>query len=303
VPDRRSLCAVPGLNRRHVLAGAAGLGFAASRPVSLRAQGRLPTVGLLGAASPETFQTALTGFLAGLAEAGLVEGRTVSVQDRWAQGRFETLPALALELVAHPVDVIATIGGNVAALAAQRATSAIPIVFLTADDPVATGLVASLSHPGGNMTGVTWLAAALTAKNLELIRDSLPEATTVGALFNPSRPTAQAQLAGAEAAAAALSLRLKAFYAASPDDIDTAFAAAAADGLRAVLVITGKGGAGVGAGGVGAGRDRLGILRSAVPRWLNEGATRARILAFTEAQPRDGGSGALYVLLRRRRDG
>ena len=227
---------MPDVNRRQFLAGSAVLGVFASRADSLSAQTRLPTVGLLGAASPDTFRTALTGFLAGLVEAGFIEGRSVNVQYRWAHGQFEVLPALAQELVAHPVDVIATIGGNVTALAARRATATVPIVFLTADDPVATGLVASLSRPGGNMTGVTWLAAALTAKNLELIRDTLPEATIVGALFNPSRPTAQAQLAGAEVAAAALGLRLKAFYAATPEDIDLAFVAAEADGLRAFLV-------------------------------------------------------------------
>ncbi|WP_025038019.1 ABC transporter substrate-binding protein [Bradyrhizobium sp. DOA9] len=188
------------------------------------AQSSRPVVGLLASGSPDTFATVVTGFREGLVAAGLTEGRDVAIEYRWAQGQFDRLPSLAAELVQQPVGVIVTMGGNVAALAAKRTTSTIPIVFLTADDPVSSGLVDSLSRPGGNVTGVTWLAAELGAKNLELASELLPEAATVGVLINPNRPTAAAQLANAEAAAKAIGKTLLAFKAGNRDDIEKAFA-------------------------------------------------------------------------------
>ena len=144
------------MKRRDVIAG---LGVTAAWPLTARAQGARPVVGFLGSVSAKTFKSHLDGFLEGFKDRGFVDGRNVSIEFRWAEGQFDRLPAMAAELVSRPVDLLVTIGGNVAALAAKRATSTIPIVFLTADDPVASGLVASMNRPGGTMTGITCLVA------------------------------------------------------------------------------------------------------------------------------------------------
>ena len=151
----------------------------------------MPVIGFLSSGSAETFKTVVTGFLDELKASGFLEGNNIAIDYRWAQGQFNLLPSLAEELALRPVDIIVTMGGNVAALAAKRATSTIPIVFLTGDDPVSSGLVGSLNRPGGNVTGVTWLATELGAKNLELIAELLPAAEVIGVLINPNRPTAE----------------------------------------------------------------------------------------------------------------
>lgn len=195
-----------------------------------------PTIGFLASGSPETFVTVVSGFQEGLKAAGLTEGGNLAVEYRWAQGQFSRLPSLAAELVQQRVDVIVTMGGNVAALAAKQATSTIPIVFLTGDDPVATGLVDSLSRPGGNITGITWLAGELGAKNLELVSELVPAAATIGVLVNPNRPTAEAQLEGAKAAAKAIGKNIHVLRASQKDDIDRAFAEMAQARIDALFV-------------------------------------------------------------------
>ena len=139
-------------------------------PLAARAQPRMPVIGYLGAESPDRFASRLRVFHDGLAAAGFTEGRNVVIEYRWAEGNNERLPALAAELVRHPVSVLAAPGSVASALAAKAATQAIPIVFETGADPVVTGLVASLRQPGGNITGVTSLNAAVGAKRLELLR-------------------------------------------------------------------------------------------------------------------------------------
>jgi putative ABC transport system substrate-binding protein len=195
-----------------------------------------PTIGFLASGSPETFVTVVSGFQEGLKAAGLTEGGNLAIEYRWAQGQFSRLPSLAAELVQQRVDVIVTMGGNVAALAAKQATSTIPIVFLTGDDPVATGLVDSLSRPGGNITGITWLAGELGAKNLELVSELVPAAATIGVLVNPNRPTAEAQLEGAKAAAKAIGKNIHVLRASQKDDIDRAFAEMAHARIDALFV-------------------------------------------------------------------
>lgn len=200
------------------------------------AQTSRPVIGLLASGSPETFVTVVTGLREGLGAAGLAEGRNLAIEYRWAQGQFDRLPSLAADLVQQQVGVIVTMGGNVAALAAKRATSAIPIVFLTGDDPVSSGLVESLNRPGGNVTGVTWLAAELGAKNLELANELLPEAATLGVLVNPNRPTAEAQLESARNAAKAIGKTLLAFKAGNLDEIHKVFADLGSAGVDALFV-------------------------------------------------------------------
>src|SRR5205085_2737297 len=136
-------------------------------------------------------------------------GRNLRIEERWAEGQYDRLPALARELAAMKVDAIATIGGNVAVFAAKDATTRIPIVFATAADPVATGLVASFSRPGGNLTGITWLGAALQAKYLELMNELLPGVSTVGLLVHPRGTTTPEQLRAVQEASNTIGKKIR----------------------------------------------------------------------------------------------
>ena len=164
-----------------LLAGAMG-GWASA----LRAQQKtMPVIGFLGSTSRgEPFVAA---FLEGLAETGYVEGQNAAIEYRWAEGRYDRLPALAAELVKRRVDVIVTQGGIPATRAAQSATSTIPIVFAVGTDPVGDGLVASLARPGGNLTGVTFMMTELMPKRLELLSELVPQAGMIALLMNPIR--------------------------------------------------------------------------------------------------------------------
>lgn len=220
------------MKRRDVIAG---LGATAVWPLAARGQTR-PVVGFLGSVSFKTFTAHVDGFLLGFKESGFVDGRNVAIEYRWAEGQFDRLPALAAELVRRPVDLLVTVGGNVAALAAKRATSTIPIVFLTGDDPVVSGLVSSLSRPGGTMTGVTWLGGELGAKNLELMRELLPAVSVIGVLLNPGRPTAEAQLKNAQDAARSVGKTLRVFHASAKADFATAFEQARSENIGAMFI-------------------------------------------------------------------
>jgi ABC-type uncharacterized transport system substrate-binding protein len=131
-------------------------------------------IGYLGAESPERFASRLRAFRDGLGTAGFTEGRNVAIEYRWAEGNNERLPALAAELVHHPVSVLVAPGSVASALAAKAATQTIPIVFESGADPVATGLVSSMNRPGGNLTGITSLNSQIAPKRLELLHESLP---------------------------------------------------------------------------------------------------------------------------------
>jgi putative ABC transport system substrate-binding protein len=211
------------------------LGGAAVWPALGRAQAR-PVVGFLGSVSFKTFTAHVDGFLQGFKDSGFVDGRNVAIEYRWAEGHFDRLPSLAEELVRRRVDLIVTVGGNVAVLAARHATSTIPIVFLTADDPVASGLVSSLSRPGGTMTGVTWLGGELGAKNLEVMRELLPAVNVIGVILNPTRPTAEAQLKNAQDAAHAIGKTLRVFHATNLGEVAAAFELAASDKIGALFI-------------------------------------------------------------------
>jgi putative ABC transport system substrate-binding protein len=213
------------------------LGSAVAWPLAARAQqAAMPVVGFLASGSRSTMVANLTGFLAGLKEAGFVDGRNATIEYQWAEGRYDRLPKLAAELVRHPANVIATVGGEVAARAAKRATSTIPIVFVAADDPVVTGLVASLDRPGGNVTGVTWLGTQMAAKNLEMLHELLPAVSVIGLLVNPERPTADAQVRYGRNAAIALGKTLRVLNASTASEIDAAFATVAREEIGALIV-------------------------------------------------------------------
>jgi putative tryptophan/tyrosine transport system substrate-binding protein len=197
------------------------LGIAAAWPVAARAQQRaLPVIGFLSAASPDPSYVA--ALRQGLVESGYAEGRNVAIEYRWAEGRFDRLPALAAEPVQRGVAVIIT-GGSASALAAKAVTSTIPLVFLAADDPVKFGLVASLSRPGGNATGLNLLTSELTTKRLQLVRDLLSATATIAVLVNPRSPEAEPELGDLQIAARAIGQQLRILNASSEPEIDTAF--------------------------------------------------------------------------------
>src|SRR5262249_50899896 len=151
-----------------------------------RAQQRtLPVIGILGSTTAEGWATATAAFMQGLKEAGFIEGQNVAIEARWADDRYDQLPAMAAELVRARVALIAAIGNSLPALAAKSATATIPIVFTMGADPVRLGLVASLNRPGGNITGTTGQSTDINQKRLQLLHDLLPNAKVIGHLINP----------------------------------------------------------------------------------------------------------------------
>ena len=200
-------------------------GSAAAWPLAARAQQPLmPVVGFLNAASAEGYTRQLTAFLKGLGEAGYVDGRNVTIEYRWADGRSDRLPAMVADLVQRQVAVIAATS-TPAALAAKASTTTVPIVFETGADPVRLGLVANLNRPGGNITGVTQLSQEVAPKRLQMLHELLPMATSIVLLVNPSEPTAaETQSRDVLSAARNLGLELHVLNASSESDLDGVFA-------------------------------------------------------------------------------
>jgi putative ABC transport system substrate-binding protein len=213
----------------------AALGGAAAWPLVARGQQpAMPVVGFLDSSSADEYAPFLAAFRAGLNEAGFVEGRNVAIEYRWADGRYDRLPAIAAELVRVPVTVLVATGIT-AAVAAKAATSTVPIVFNTGGDPVRFGLVASLSRPGGNITGVASLGKVLVAKRFELLREVAAKADRIAFLANPNNAVVELDTSDAQAAAAALGQKLIVLKVGSEDDINTAFAIITEQRAGAVL--------------------------------------------------------------------
>ena len=200
-------------------------GAAVAWPFAARAQQPpIPVIGFLHPTSPGGNAHRLAAFRQGLAETGFVEGRSIVIEYRWAEGRFDRLPALAAELVDRRVAVIFASPSITAILAAKTATTTIPIVFMTGSDPVKAGLVASLNLPGGNLTGVSTITVELGAKRMELLHELVPKATMIGVLLNPDSPSAESQTKDAQASARRLGLQLHVQNARREQDFEPAFA-------------------------------------------------------------------------------
>jgi putative ABC transport system substrate-binding protein len=207
-------------------------------PLAARAQqAAMPVIGFLNSGSPKAFQSLAAAFRQGLSESGYVKGQKLAIEYSWADGDYEKLPRLAADLVGRRVNVILA-GGVPAAVAAKAATATIPIVFTSGGNPVELGLVSSLNQPGGNVTGVGFLTNELGGKRLELLRELVPAAASVGFLANPTRPSSQFEVKNAQQAAQALGVKLIALNVSIEAEIDTVFAELSRQRIAALLVGT-----------------------------------------------------------------
>ena len=210
-------------------------GGAALWPVAAPAQQGMAVIGFLHSGSPQVNSGIVEAFRQGLRETGYTENKNIRIEFRWAEDRNDRLPALAADLIRIPVAVIAA--NSVAALAARAATAAIPIVFQSGVDPVASGLVASLGHPGGNTTGVSFFASTLELKKLEVVHELMPPAGVIAVLVNPNNPQADIQANDLQAAGSLLRRRLMILEAGSESDLDAGFATLAQQGVKAIVVV------------------------------------------------------------------
>lgn len=215
----------------------AGLGAAMTWPLVARAQqSAMPVVGYLSSRSPSESAAVAAAFRQGLAEAGFIVGQNVAIEYRWAEGHYDRLPALAAELVHLKVAAILAAGGPPSAVAAKEATSTIPVVFSAAGDPVGLGLVASLSRPGGNVTGMSLFNATLVAKRLALLHELIPSAGTVAYLTNPANPSGKLEMTAVQEAAKTLGLDMQAMDASTDQEIEAAFARLTEQRIGALIV-------------------------------------------------------------------
>ena len=214
-------------------------GAAAVWPLAARAQqSAMPVIGFLNSSSPDPDGDRVRAYRRGLSDTGYVEGRNVTIEYRWADGRNDRLPSMAADLVQRGVNVIVT-GGTPATLAAKAATTTIPIVFVLSTNPVEAGLVASLNRPGGNLTGVTGLNVELAPKKLELLRELVPSATVLALLVNPTNAiAAKNESRAVQAAARTFGLKIHVLHASTERDFDPVFASLAR--LRAGALVIGS---------------------------------------------------------------
>jgi putative ABC transport system substrate-binding protein len=198
----------------------------------------MPLVGFLNGASPDTYRFNADSFREGLAQAGFIEGKNVRIEERWAHGDYQRLPALAAELVAMGVVAIAATGDVASARAAQGASNHVPVVFTIGADPVRFGLVASLNRPGAHVTGVSLLSSVLSAKRVALLHEIAPKVSRIALLMNPSNPNARAEQEDAEMGARKLGLETIVLNAKNAAEIDTAFEDLLRAGANAFITAT-----------------------------------------------------------------
>lgn len=224
------------MRRRDVITLLAGaIGTPVLRPRAARGeQPAVPVVGFLNGSTSKAFARNVADFLQGLKETGYIDGENVTIDYRWAEGRYERLVDMAADLVRRRVAVI--MANTTAAPTAKAATTTIPVVFVSGNDPIAQGLVKSINRPGGNVTGVSIVSDVLVAKQLDILRELIPTATSFAFLFNPENPNAQAGLSYAQAAARKLGAQLHVFKASNEAEINAAFASLHGLGAAALLV-------------------------------------------------------------------
>jgi putative ABC transport system substrate-binding protein len=218
-----------------LLAGTVAVSYV-SWPLAARAQQPMPVIGLLSSASSRDYAPMIAEFRKSLAETGFVEGQNVKIEYVWADGRYDRLPALAADLVRRQVNLIVA-AGTPGALALKPATATIPIVFAIGGDPVRTGLVDSLSRPGGNLTGAAHINVETAPKRLELLHELMPQEKILGLLVNPTNPVAESVVPAVQAAAGSLGVELKVVHARSDEEIDAMFASL--PGMRVGALVIG----------------------------------------------------------------
>jgi putative ABC transport system substrate-binding protein len=212
-------------------------GGAAAWPVAVRAQQTsTATIGFVHSASATFTATEIAGFEQGLKEAGYINGQNLAIEYRWAEGQYDRLPSIIADLIGHRVEVIAGGGGPAPARAAMAATTTIPIIFISATDPVAAGLVPSLNRPGGNVTGVSLIGSVLEAKRLGLLHQLVPNASTLGVLINPKYPGAKIQSQQVQETAANIGVKIIVLNTETKAEIETAFARLAQESAVAAAV-------------------------------------------------------------------
>jgi ABC-type uncharacterized transport system substrate-binding protein len=221
------------MRRRDFLAGVVGSALSCWSNATQAQQSAKPVIGYLNGGSP--FAATLEAFHRGLGEEGFAEGRNVTIEFRWAEGDYNRLPDLAADLVGRNVAVIAAGGGDLAARAAKTATSTIPIVFTSGDDPVITGLVSDLARPDGNLTGVSFFVVELHAKRFELLSELVPQAKIIALLINPLSPQTDRVTRAMQLATGAKGVELRVFKAANESEITSAFSALEASGAGALV--------------------------------------------------------------------
>jgi putative ABC transport system substrate-binding protein len=221
-------------NRKYVLLAWALL-LALSFPARAQPQGRVRRLGFLGNSTPVLEENLIGSFREGLRDLGYIEGKNIFIEYRWAEGKYERFPALIAELVASKVELIVT-AGTPASLAVKKATS-IPLVMIAVGDPVGTGLIASLAHPGGNITGLTSIASDLEGKRLELLREVAPKVSHVAVLWNPASPFQVVSEKELQAAAHALHIKVLSLGVKAAEELDKAFTAILKERPGALLVL------------------------------------------------------------------
>ena len=209
---------------------------AALVPTTARAQSGISLIGYIGTGSANGSRELVAAFHRGLKEMGYTEGQNVKIEYKWAAGEYDKLPAFATELVQRRVTALVTTGGSPAALAAKAATTKIPIIFSTGNDPIETGVVSSLNRPGGNVTGATFLTSLLEGKRLEILHELVPSVDVIALLVNPNNGSAKAEVQQAQEAANRLRLKLIVLNADNEDEIDASFEKMISEGAKAVLV-------------------------------------------------------------------
>jgi putative ABC transport system substrate-binding protein len=223
------------MQRREFIAALGGTAIACW-PFAARAQQAMPVNGLLSSTSSHDYAPMIAAFRKSLGEAGFVEGQNVKIEYVWADERYDRLPELAADLVRRQVNVIVA-ASTPAALALKPATKSIPIVFAIGGDPVRTGLVDSLSRPGGNLTGAAHINVEIAPKRLELMHELMPNEKVVGLLVNPTHPLTKSVVATVQAAAGSLGLELRVVQARSDEELDAAFASL--PGMRVGALVIG----------------------------------------------------------------